>query len=378
MKKVIASVFVMILLLLGAPAASAENVAITITEPTHRQIDGVFINDELTALLSYSGRLGQLVFNPPRGNRTWFIDAQLIEEVTAMTSDYVLLNGKNGENGKNGVGGEIAKNWLNQLNAITQGDQVSALPFGYPSAYWISKLSPSKSDFYLSYGAKRLTALLYRQVNQMANYPQLTYPKLKNSTAAAYKKAQRVLALNSTYMTEEEAEKFQGQSAAVLHSELLDKNQTVLALDLLSSTYALSEKIRLAPGRFTVTSSEQNLPITLVNDFSNPAKISFRVETLNGKILVGGIADQEVDATSKIQVMIPVEVVASGKSTLVVKIFSEKKKQLGNPVFYPVTIQVISPIATWITTGAAIVLFLSALIQSFRRIKKKRGLKSDE
>jgi hypothetical protein len=372
MKKVIASVFVMILLLLGAPSASAESVAITITEPTHRKIDGVFIDDELTALLSYSGRLGQLVFNPPRGNRTWFIDAQLIEEVTAMTSDYVLLDGENG------VGGEIAKNWLNQLNAITQGDQVSALPFGYPSAYWISKLSPSKSDFYLNYGAKRLTALLYRQVNQMADYPQLAYPKLKNSTVNSYKKAQQVLALNASYMTQEEAEKFQGQSAAVLHSELLDKNRTVLTLDLLSSSYALSEKIRLAPGRFTVTSSKQNLPITLVNDFSNPAKISFRVETINGKILVGDIADQEVGGTSKIQVMIPVEVVASGKSTLVVRIFSEKKKQLGNPVFYPVTLQVISPIATWITTGAAIVLFLSALIQSFRRIKKKRGLKSDE
>jgi len=372
MKKIITSVFVFTLLLLGAPTASAESIAITITEPTHRQIDGVFIDDELTALLSYGGRLGQLVFNPPRGNRTWFIDAQLIEEVTAMTSDYVLLDGENG------VGGEIAKNWLKQLNAITQGDQVSALPFGYPSAYWISKLSPGKSDFYLSYGAKRLTALLYRQVNQMADYPQLTYPKLKISTVNAYKKAQQVLALNASYMTQEEAEKFQGQSAAVLHSEVSDKNRRVLALDLLSSSYALSEKLRLAPGRFTVTSSKQNLPITLVNDFSNPAKISFRVETFNGKILVGDIADQEVGGTSKIQVMIPVEVVASGKSTLVVRIFSEKKKQLGNPVFYPVTLQVISPIATWITTSAAIVLFLSALIQSFRRIKKKRGLKSDE
>ena len=93
---------------------------------------------------------------------------------------------------------------------------------------------------------------------------------------------------------------------------------------------------------------------------------------------MGDIADQEVGGTSKIQVMIPVEVVTSGKSTLVVRIFSEKNKQLGNPVFYPVNLQVISPIATWITTGAAIVLFLSALIQSFRRIRKKRRLKSDE
>ena len=372
MKRVIASIFAIALLLLGAPIASAASVAITVSEPSHREIDGAFIDDELTALLSYDGRLGQLVFNPPRGNRTWFIDAQLIEEVTAMTSEYVLVGGEKG------VGENVAKNWLNQLNAITRGEQISALPFGSPSAYWISKLAPTKSDFYLSYGAKRLTALLNRQVNQLPDYPNTTYPKLSNSTITAFKKAHQVLALNSTFMAEEEVEKFRGQSASVLHPELKSDVRTILTLDLLSSSYELSEKIRLAPGRFTVTSTKQKLPITLVNDFPNPAKISIRVEALNGKVLVGSIPDQVIEGSSKIQAMIPVEVVTSGQSTLVVKIYSDKNKQLGNPVFYPVTLKVISPIATWVTTGGAIVLFISALIQSFRRIRKKRGLKSDE
>lgn len=366
MKKVLISFFALGLLLLGAPIANAESVAITISEPTHRQIDGVFIDDELTALLSYGGRLGQLVFNPTRGNRNWFIDPQLIEEVTAMTSDYVLIGG-----GK-GVGGTVAKNWLNQLAAITRGDQISALPFGSPPSYWISKLSPDKSEFYRSFGAKRLTALLKRQVNQMPSYPNSTYQKLDNSSINAYKEAQRVLAMNSGYMTQEQVETFQGQSAAVLHPELTASTRTILALDLFSSALAISEKIRLAPGRFTVTTTKQNLPITLINDFTNPAKILLRVETLNGKVLVGKVPDQIVSGKSKIQVMIPVEVVTSGKSTLVVKIYSEKRKLLGNEVFYPVTLKVISPVATWITTGSAIVLFLSALVQSFRRIRKTR------
>jgi hypothetical protein len=116
----------------------------------------------------------------------------------------------------------------------------------------------------------------------------------------------------------------------------------------------------------------------LINNFPNPAKISIKVETLNGKVLVGTVPDQVVDGKSKIQAMIPIEVVTSGQSTLVVKTFSEKDKQLGKPMFYPVTLQVISPIATWVTTGGAVVLFVSALIQSFRRIRKKRKLKSDE
>ena len=63
MKKLIIALFALSLLVLGAPIASAANVEITISEPTHREIDGVFIDDELTALLSYDGRLGQLVSN---------------------------------------------------------------------------------------------------------------------------------------------------------------------------------------------------------------------------------------------------------------------------------------------------------------------------
>jgi hypothetical protein len=157
-----------------------------------------------------------------------------------------------------------------------------------------------------------------------------------------------------------------------LHPDLKVSTRTILALDLFSAALEISEKIRLAPGRFTVTTTKQNLPITLVNDFTNPAKISLRVETINGKVIVGKVPDQVVSGKSKIQVMIPVEVITSGKSTLVVKIYSEKRKLLGNEVFYPVTLKVISPVATWITTGGAIVLFLSALVQSFRRIKRTR------
>jgi hypothetical protein len=267
---------------------------------------------------------------------------------------------------------------LNQLTAISRSDQVSALPYGSPPAYWISKLAPDKSEFYLSYGAKRLTALLNRQVNQMPDYPSAAYPKLTNSTINAFKEARRILTVNSNYLTLEELEKFQGQSTAVLHPELPANTRNALTLDLVTSTYAISKKIRLAPGRFTVTTTKQNLPITLVNDFANPAKISLKIETLNGKVLVGSVPNQVVGGKSKVQVMIPVEVVTSGKSTLVITVYSDQNKQLGNQMFYPITLKVISPIATWITTGAAIVLFGSALIQSFRRIRGKRGRGSDE
>ena len=350
-----------------APTASAADVSIYLTEPTHRQFDGIFIDDELASLLEYGGRLGQLVFNPPRGSRSWFIDPQLVGEVTAMASDYTIVGGEKG------VGSEAAKDWLTQLTAITRGDRISALPFGNPSGYWISKLVAAKRNFYLQFGAKRLTALLNRQVSQLDIYPDNKAIKLDYLTLRTFKESQQTLDLNSPYMSQEEIDQFQSRSASVLHSGLKAGHRTMLSLDLISSTQELRDKVRLAPGRFTVTSTKQNLPITLINDFPNPVKVSIKIEALNGKVLVGSVPNQVVNGNSKIQVMIPVEVVTSGESELSVSIYSEKKSLLGEEVIYPVTLKVISPIATWITTGAAIILFVSALIQSFRRIRKKRS-----
>lgn len=369
MKKLITLIALFILTILQTPLAialNAVNVEITITEPTHRQIDGIFIDDELISLLSYKGRLGQLVFNPARGNRSWFIEPQLIEEVTAMTSDYVLINGKSGS------GSEVAKAWLNQFEAITRGEQITALPYGNPSGYWISRLVPAKKGFYLQFGAKRLTAIIGRQVSQMTKFPSTDSYKVDYLTIQTFKNSQRVLKVNSNYMAVEEIEKFQAQSAAVFHPDLKNGNRTLLGLDLMTSTQLLSDKIRLAPGRFTVTSTKQNLPITLINDFPNPATIAVKITASNGKVLVGSVENQIVNGKSKVQVMIPVEVVTSGKSNLTVSLTTDKGRALGGEVVYPVTLKVISPIATWITSGGAIILFISALVQSFRRIRKKR------
>ena len=317
-------------------------------------------------MLAYDGRLGQLVYSPPRGNRSWFIDPQLIEEVRAMTTDYLLVNGEKG------VGASVAESWLTQLTAISRSDQITALPYGNPSDYWISKLAPKKKDFYLQLGAKRLTAELGRQVSQMTNFPISPRFNADYLTLQAFKKSQIVLKINSEYMAVDEIEKFQAQSAAVFHPSLLKDQRTLLSLDLITSSQALSNKIRLAPGRFTVTSRKQKLPITLINDFQNPAKLSISVEASNGKVLVEPVPQFVVNGGSKVQVMIPVEVITSGKTNLSVSIESDKKRVLGNEAFYPVTLQVISPIATWVTTGGAAILFISALIQSFRRIRKKR------
>ena len=107
----------------------------------------------------------------------------------------------------------MATAWLNQLQAITRGDQISALPYGDPSGYWISKLVPSKRNFYIELGARRLTELLGRDVNQMQEFPQRQAPKVDNLAIAAFEGAQRALRINARYMTIADVEIFRAKRA---------------------------------------------------------------------------------------------------------------------------------------------------------------------
>jgi hypothetical protein len=49
----------------------------------------------------------------------------------------------------------------------------------------------------------------------------------------------------------------------------------------------------------------------------------------------------------------------------------------GQSVTYPLKIAVISPIATWITGAAALVLFGAAIYKSFRRIRRNKNVKGE-
>jgi hypothetical protein len=129
--------------------------------------------------------------------------------------------------------------------------------------------------------------------------------------------------------------------------------------------------VRLAPGRFTVSSQKQNLPITIVNDFPKKVKLKIVISPMNGKVIVGKIPDEVLAPKSKTQVFVPVQVLTSGSSTLMANLRSEQGALLGDVVLYQLSLRVISPVATWLTTGAAIVLFLSAIIQSSRRIRRR-------
>jgi hypothetical protein len=130
--------------------------------------------------------------------------------------------------------------------------------------------------------------------------------------------------------------------------------------------------IRITSGRYTLTSKRERVPVTLINDFTNDLEIRLRVRTSNTRVLVGSIDPITISARSKLQIEIPVEVLSSGQSDLIITIRVKGGERIGREVRLPLTLAVISPLTTWITTGSGVILLLAAIVQSLRRVRRSR------
>lgn len=361
MKKLI----ILLALIFMVPAPAQANGVITLTEPSHRQIDGKFFDDSLTNLLMPTGRLGKLIYNVPPGYRTWNIDAALVEEVQAMANGYKLIDGKDG------LGQVIAKQWIQSLTAISKFDQIYALPYGNPSGYWIHRLSPHSESYFLTVGAAHLSKFYGHEIAPLKSYIDFKYFHLTSYQSQAFIDANSAIQVTSKYMDPIQSETFHLRSAVLFNQGLDNHWRNLLAKDLVANTQNLSQKIRLAPGKFTISANKQDLPITVINDFPSPANLILNISEINGRIQAINKIQVKLDGKSRVQVKIPVEVLTSGDSAIAVGIANDQGINIGDYVDYPISIRVISPIATWITYIAAVILFVSAVIQSVRRLRRR-------
>jgi len=365
MKRLLGLLSVLALFILATPVAQA-NSSILLTEPSHRQINGQFIDDELATSLEITGRLGQLVFNPPAGTHTWVIDPALIEDVTAMSNGYTLTSGSAG------TGAVFAKAWLAQLKIDTANQNIATMAYGNPSLYWINQLSPHVANYVLSLSQTRLQTLLNIIVAPATQYHSDARFGMSKSDIALIKADSIDFSQTAAYVDPAMIDTFQLALIKILNPDLTKDRREYLIRDFTSAAYRQIHLVHLSPGRFTVTSSHQDLPITITNGFPTDIKVTLQVVPTNPKVQVGVLDLELVPAHSKIQVMIPIRVLTSGTSGLNVEVISSQGNVLGDPVTYPLKLSVISPIATWVTTGAAILLFIAATIQSIRRIRRRQ------
>ena len=365
MKRLFIALAIFSSIFVATPVAHADS-TIFLTEPTHRQINGQFIDDSLATSIAGTGRLGQLIFDPPIGTRTWVIDPALVEEVLAMSNGYTLTSGAAG------VGQLFAQTWLSQLKHVTLDDTVVAMAYGNPSSYWINQLSPHEANYDLALSQNVLGKLLNRNVVPATHYQSSSKFQLSEADIASIKTDSADFTETAPFIDPTQIDTYRFGLIKTLNPDLTKDRREYLIRDLTSSAYLQLHLIHLSSGKFTVTSTHQNLPITLSNGFPSDVKVNLVVTPTNLKVEVGKLAQQIIPAKSKIQIMVPITVLTSGTSGLDIELTTTNGDLLGDPVTYPLKLSVISPIATWLTTGAAILLFIAASIQSIRRIRRRK------
>ena len=345
------------------PNTNAAQV-VKISEPTHRLADGVFFNDLLAQKLAPSGSLGQAVYLNSQSVNNWLVDPATIDEIIAMSNGYGISDGTAP------AGQEIAKSWLAQFTKVTRNKKITPITYGNPSSFWVNEIMPDQIAYLNEISKFKLESFLSRPVEKSGG-AEAEKQRFNKASVSVLKYGQRQINLLSTLLEKKQLEDNQLRLLKLLNPNLDEKLFLDLLKDYDKSISIMRAKLNVKNTKFTVTSSKEELPITVVNDYDQVVKLKLSTRAMNSKVSVAQIEEIELEAKSKKQVLLPIEVFAAGDSRLLVQLTNLENKPVGYPVYIDLKLSVISPVATWITTAAAVLLFIAALVQSVRRVRRR-------
>ncbi len=368
MKKIFAFLATILITAISTPPATAvENEIIVVTEVSHRNFNGVFRDDSLSQILAPSGRLGKLIYVPIRTNRIWVIDPALVDDVIAMTNSYSL------QNKAPTVGKDIALSWITRLRYVTSRNQVVALPYGNPDVKLAKRLAPSELKRYYSYGNESLSKNLIRLVSTR---PSLTSSKaasrLDNAQRVSYTQNRRRLTELSRVVTAPELEQLRNRLAILLSSSLNRDNRNFFSVQATKAVKNEVDKIKINEGKYQLTSAEVKVPVTITNKYPIPVTVDLWLTPSNFRVYTPNIREITIPANSKLQLSMDVSVVAPGNTIVEAQLTDSKGNGVGDPVRLSLNLTVIDARVAWFTTSAAIILFLAAVGQSVRRIRRSK------
>ena len=366
MKK-LALVVISAFFLLMMPQASAANTVIRITSPVHQTFTGEFRNDDLAQALTPSGDLGLKVFQPISKNRTWVIDAALIDEVILMANEYTLAT--EAEPG----GKEIATAWLTQLKRVTAGNDVVALAYGNPDVSLAKRLAPSELKNYYAYGQDRLQLALGRIVR---SEPEVQWSVgksgLSNPLRKSYSDNRKALTRLSRVVDTPELTQLRARLGQLLSPSLDKDSRNYFSYSATEAVNAMVNKLRINSGKYQITTSSVKLPVTVINEFPVDVTVDIAMLPINSRVVVDSFDDVLIPANSKRQLEMQVDVIAPGQTSVSVFITSSKDDTEVVPeALLTLNSTVIDSKVTWFTTGAAILLLLAAVAQSVRRVRRR-------
>jgi hypothetical protein len=365
MKKLIA-LLVMLLVLLPLSPAKAAGSIVRITSMAHQTFTGEFRNDDLAQELTPSGALGQLVYTPRSNNKTWVIDAALIDEVIAMTGDYTLATDATP------AGKDIAVAWLKQLRQITYGQQVVALAYGNPDVSLARRLAPSELKNYYAFGKSQLELALGRTVRSepdggwSTGKSGLSFPLRK-----AYGDNRKALTKLSRVVNDAELIILRAQLSKLLSPKLDKDSRDFYSYSARTAVDAMVRKLRINSGKYQITTANVKLPVTVINEFNADVTINISLLPINSRVIVDSFEAVTIPAQSKRQLEMVVDVIAPGQTTVTAQIIDDEGNEIVPEATLTLNSTVIDSRVAWFTTGAAILLLLAGVAQSVRRVRRR-------
>ena len=365
MKKLIVLITVLLILLPLSPAQAADSI-VRITSIAHQTFTGEFRNDDLAQKLKPSGDLGLLVYTPRVNDKTWIIDPALIDEVIAMSGDYTLTNEATP------IGSQIATDWLKQLRQITNGQQVIALAYGNPDVALATQLAPGELRNYYAFGKSQLEAALGRTVRSEPDGGWSTGESgLSNPLRKAYSENRKALTKLSRVVDDPELIIMRARLSKLLSPELDKDSREFYSYSARAAVDEMVRKLRINSGRYQITTTNVNLPVTVINEFDSDITINILMMPNNSRVLVDSFENVIIPAQSKKQLEMGVSVIAPGETIVSVLIIDNSGNGIVPEATLTLNSTVIDPRVTWFTTGAAILLLLAGVTQSFRRVRRR-------
>ena len=362
-----ALIIVSTFLLLMMPQSVAANTVIRITAPVHQTFTGDFRNDDLAQSLTPSGELGLKVFQPIAKNRTWVIDAALIDEVILMSNEYTLATEAEP------AGKEIATSWLTQLKRVTEGNEVVALAYGNPDVSLAKRLAPSELRTYFVYGQERLQLALGRIVR---SEPQVQWSVgksgLSNPLRKSYSDNRKALTRLSRVVDAPELIQLRARLGQLLSPTLDKDSREYFSYSATTAVKEMVDKLRINSGKYQITTSSVKLPVTVINEFDIDVTVDIAMLPMNSRVIVGSFDNVVIPAQSKKQLEMQVDVIAPGQTSVSALITGpEDDTEVVPEAVLTLNSTVIDSRVTWFTTGAAILLLLAAVAQSVRRVRRR-------
>ena len=349
------------------PPLEAATPVVRVVDVPHRNFDGTFRDNELVQALTPEGRLGKAIFKSS-GTSTWVIDAHLIDEVVDMADGYTF------EGKEDPLGKSIAEIWLQQLRIATVGNPIVALPYGNPDAALARKLAPSEIKFYSSLGASKLEEFFGRPVISQNGWGS-GKSRLESQYQEFYRDERATLLGLSKIIEVPEITDLRERLGIILNPLLSVEERAYFSYSARDAVGKVSSKLKVVSGRYQLTSATTKVPLTLVNKFDTATVVNLSLIPMNSRVQVENVNNITLPPKSQIQITVPFEVIASGSTLVLAQFMTPQGSRVGEVSKLNLTLTVIDSRIAWFTTGAGILLFIGAVAQSVRRVRRSRNEK---